>query len=64
MRILVLLAMALALVGCSTTAKETQTAIQDLSYIYPDDEVVHETYKTVENAQWLFTTDEYAGWGY
>ena len=64
MRILVLLAMALALVGCSPTAKETQTAIQDLSYIYPNDEVVHETYKTVENAQWLFTTDEYAGWGY
>ena len=64
MRILVLLAMALALVGCSTTAKETQTAIQDLSYIYPNDEIVHETYKTIENAEWLFTTDEYAGWGY
>ena len=64
MRILVLLARALALVGCSTTAKDTQTAIQDLSYIYPDDEIVHETYKTVENAEWLFTTDEYAGWGY
>ena len=64
MRILVLLALAFALVGCSTTAKDTQTAIQDLSYIYPDDEIVHETYKTLENAEWLFTTDEYAGWGY
>ena len=64
MRILVIMATVLALVGCATTMKETATAVDDLSYIFPNDEVIHEADMTVDNAKWLFSTDEYSGWGY
>lgn len=64
MRILVTILAALALAGCATTVKETATAAEDLSYIYPNDEIIGECDRTVDNAKWLFSTDEYADWGY